>query len=348
MSGASGKGIQMSEVSVEVGQRSCCSLCGNSAENITHRAREMMFGTREIFSYRECRSCGCVQLIDDVSDWSQHYPAEYYSLAPRSRGRFRQLKRWLKYAKARQVLAGRPSLAGYLGSVLGRGRSVTDDIWLREAFRRELRFDSRILDVGCGSGKTLLALQTHGFSRLFGVDPFIAEDIRDGSGLCIRRGRLGELDGSYDFVMFHHSFEHIADQEMLLRSAVERLTEGGTILVRIPVIGALWERYGVNWVQLDPPRHLFLHTKASFLALAERCGLQACGVIDDGGAFGFWGSEQYARDIPLMSPKSYFIDPQHSIFGADAIAKFELEAQALNAGGRGDQTCFFLSGRSIG
>ena len=94
----------MSEVLVEIGQRTSCNIYGNTAGNLTHRAREMMFGTREVFSYLECRSCGCVQLIDDVRDWSQYYPADYHSFAPRPRGRFRRVRRWLKSAKARWLL----------------------------------------------------------------------------------------------------------------------------------------------------------------------------------------------------------------------------------------------------
>ncbi|MGD0473483.1 MAG: class I SAM-dependent methyltransferase [Candidatus Velthaea sp.] len=332
----------MSNVAIDTGRQWSCSICGNSAGNREHHAREMMFGTREVFSYQECGKCGCVQLVDEIGDLSRHYPADYYSFRALPRSRLRRLKHWLKAARARRILTGRSSLAGYLGSIVARGRSVIDDAWLQEAVRHGLQFGSRILDVGCGSGKTLVALQANGFRQLFGVDPFIPEDVRDGSSLWIRRSRLEDLRDDFDFIMFHHSFEHISEGESLLRAARDRVAPGGMILVRIPIVGELWDRYGVDWVQLDAPRHLYIHSKASFIGVAERCGLQTCAIVDDGGAFGFWGSEQYARDIPLMSPKSHFVDPQHSMFDARAIARFESEAQALNAAGRGDQTCFFL------
>jgi hypothetical protein len=53
-------------------------------------------------------------------------------------------------------------------------------------------------------------------------------------------------------------------------------------------------------VQLDAPRHLFLHTRKSFGLLAARAGLQIEKWFCDSTSFQFWGSELYQRKLPFF------------------------------------------------
>src|SRR5256885_2327700 len=73
-----------------------------------------------------------------------------------------------------------------------------------------------------------------------------------------------ELDGSWNMVMFNHSFEHLPEPVQVLRRVARLLSPDGVCVIRIPVAGSYaWRRYREDWVQLDAPRHLFLHTTAS-------------------------------------------------------------------------------------
>ena len=56
-----------------------CRICGNAEDNRTFEVREMMFGTRETFTYFQCAKCGCLQMVEIPSDMSRYYPPEYYS-----------------------------------------------------------------------------------------------------------------------------------------------------------------------------------------------------------------------------------------------------------------------------
>ena len=48
----------------------------------------------------------------------------------------------------------------------------------------------------------------------------------------------------------------------------------GIIVIRIPIkTKPVWEKYGVNWFQIDAPRHFFLHTIESFKTLCDKAGL---------------------------------------------------------------------------
>jgi SAM-dependent methyltransferase len=189
----------------------------------------------------------------------------------------------------------------------------------------------------------LLELRGQGFRNLTGADAFIPDTIRYPNGVTIHKRQLEDLDGTFDFIMLHHSFEHMSRPLEVLERIYQLLARGGTVLLRIPLVDSLaWHTYGTDWVQLDAPRHLFLHTKASIAVLASRSGFTITAIRYDASAFQFWGSEQYARDIPLRSPRSYAERPAASIFSAAQIADFDRRARELNEAGDGDQAGFYL------
>jgi hypothetical protein len=120
------------------------------------------------------------------------------------------------------------------------------------------------------------------------------------------------------------------------------LAPGRQVLVRIPVAAAAWEEYGPDWVQLDAPRHFFLHTERSMEILADRAGFRVRNVIYDSSESQFMGSEQYRMGIPLRDPRSYRVNPANSVFTPVQVAAYRERAMALNREHKGDSACFFL------
>ena len=119
------------------------------------------------------------------------------------------------------------------------------------------------------------------------------------------------------------------------------LAPNGRCLLRIPVLGWAWEHYGVNWVQLDAPRHLFLHTTKSFRLLAASAGLDVVDIGYDSNEFQFWASELYLRNVSLSSI-DVDRDRPRQIFSLAELQKFRASARELNAQGRGDAAIFTL------
>ena len=76
--------------------------------------------------------------------------------------------------------------------------------------------------------------------------------------------------------------------------------------------------------------------------LSRKAGFQIFDMEFDSTEFQFWGSEQYLKDIPLFSEKSYLVNKETSIFSQDQIADFNKEAEILNKEGDGDSACFYL------
>jgi len=315
-----------------------CKVCGDDSQKRTYTAREMMFGTRDEFLYFECPCCGCVQIAEIPQDMSAYYPNTYYShKQPRYDKTGNPLK---KFYKKRWYLhsIGRKNV---LGALLARFRGVPEfSEWFKNL---GIDFTESILDVGCGSGSLLTKIWQCGFEKAHGVDPFLPEDIYYKGGLHIEKRDISEISSQYDCIMLHHSFEHMPEPVETFGQLFRLLSHRGRLLVRIPVADSFaWREYRENWVQLDPPRHFFLHTEKSMRFLASKVGLDIENVVYDSTDFQFWGSEEYRKGIARYAENSYTMNPEGSIFSKADIQQFRKRAEQLNAEQDGDQACYYL------
>ncbi|AGY60474.1 class I SAM-dependent methyltransferase [Gloeobacter kilaueensis] len=321
--------------------KNVCRICGSEDCAATFAAKEMMYGMREEFDYFECGGCGCLQLADIPQDLSRYYSGGYYSLQPAEFVEDHPAVAFFKKQRVRYYLNRRHWL-GYIVSRIARNDEFRH--WLPNL---PLDFHSKILDVGCGNGQLLFGLYKSGFRNLTGIDPFIDGDRVYRSGLRIYKKQLSSVTEPFDFVMFNHSFEHMPEQQTVLKQVHRILEKDQFLLLRIPVASSYaWQHYREKWVQLDAPRHLYLHTQKSIEQLAAVSGFDLMQVTYDSTDFQFWGSEQYLRDIPLTASNSYQENPERSIFSKEQINDFRKRAAELNKLGLGDSACFYL--RKIG
>jgi len=314
-----------------------CRICGNAEGNQAFLPKEMMFGWREEFEYLECGRCGCLQIARIPEDLAKYYPSDgYYSYKPPKQ---KHVPGWLlklRHERTRYFL-GEFSLAGAALAMLSKRPEHFD--WLRG----RASLDSRILDVGCGAGALLLKLQREGFRSLVGADSFLQADIDYGNGVRILKRGVGGLDGQYDFIMLHHSFEHMPDPAAALRALASRLAPGGTLLLRIPVSDCHARRkYGLNWVAWDAPRHLHLHTVKSMRLLAAGAGMEISSIVHDSIGQQFTSSELYARGVPHVEHGKYRPGNGPDAFSQQEWDDFQAQAAALNLKGEGDAACFYL------
>lgn len=317
------------------GLNSGCRICGSTREAGHHVVREMMVGTRETFGYTQCADCLCLQIDEVPQDLARHYADGYYSYAP-AQARRNPLKRWAAAARHRYALHGK----GAVGRLMYRRAAAYA---MRSLRPFALQAGTRVLDVGCGAGVLIHELAELGHHAVLGVDPFIEQDLSYGNGARVLKQAIEQVRGSWDVVMFHHSFEHVPDPVATLRRAHALLVPGGHCLLRLPTVSShAWQHYGVDWVQLDAPRHLHLLHRQSVAHLAASTGFELVDERGDSDAFQFWGSEQYRRDIPLRSDRSYAVNPGAGLFSATEIADFARRARALNVQGLGDQAAFYL------
>ncbi len=290
-----------------------------------------MFGLGGEFWYDRCGSCGSVQLRDVPEDLGPYYPDNYYAFTSAS-GFGAVLRATIRRVRDAFVFGRAGRFGRWIEPLLSPGM-IQLRTWLERSGATK---ESRILDVGCGTGASLRRLVDQGFSHVLGVDPFIDESIFHRGRLLVLKGTLDEVSGEWDLIMFHHSLEHIEDQRRTIAEVARRLAPDGCCLIRIPIVSSYaWEEYQDRWVQLDAPRHLMLHSLESMNRLAEGAGLRVDAVVHDSSAFQFEGSELYRRDRPLseLSPATY---------SSAQRREFAARARQLNTEGRGDQAEFYL------
>lgn len=314
------------------------------AEHKSYAVREMQLGTREVFVYFECGNCGCVQLRDIPANMAKYYPDHYGAFSPLCSNEDSFLTQMAKKYAKRKIVNHRLFGKTLAGKVFENtfGFAFIPYWLLKEGLN--LNSDSKILDVGCGSGATLNLLENMGFRHLLGIDAFIPSDIKYKNGISVLKARLESINDCFDFIMMHHSFEHMDDPLRTLVKLNSLLKPEQHLLIRIPICSSYaWKHYGVNWSQIDAPRHLFLHSLESMALLAGEAGFEISEIIYDSVGLQFLVSEQYAKDIPLYRDKSYE-DPAEQ-FSTEDVEFYCAKAQHLNLQKLGDQACFYLRKR---
>lgn len=311
-----------------------CKICNNKSNNKLLKVREMYFGTREVFDYLECSKCGCLQLITFPNDFRKYYPKKYFTYLQKHENK---IKSFLNGYRDRAAFGENSVIGKILLTKFG------EPTYIKRLKIAGVNLVDKILDVGCGKGILLHKMKESGFKNLLGIDPFIDTDITYKNGLKILKKNFKDLTGEFDFIMFNHSFEHMDDPLTMMKHANELLPKEKYLLIRIPVADSFaFKKYKENWCSLDAPRHLFIHTRESIRILADKSGFEIIKIDHDSRSWQLWGSEQYSRDIPLIDERSFYVNPDRSIFTKNQISEFEEKTIQLNKNGEGDQAEFYL------
>jgi hypothetical protein len=187
-----------------------------------------------------------------------------------------------------------------------------------------------LLDVGCEAGSLVRDLRALGYNAR-GIDPHLSTDVNDQFGICAERKSLAEVKSQYDVILLRHTIEQMPiDGLQLARHIVK---DNGVCVVSIPLLGWGWQTYSTDWVQLNAPRHLFIHSTKSFLLLAQSSGFRIEHVVFDTTEFQFWASESYQRGVPLEN----LVAPTRT-----QRRRIKRLAESLNLKHQGDCAQFYL------
>lgn len=277
----------MGEDEIQVEEVPRCPLCGSEERKTLYAGlTDRLFGAPGEWTLKECRDCRTAFLDPRLTPENIGRAYETYcthsaiSENPKSNSPVHLFYRAMK--------------AGYLG---GRwGYSWGTKPWQRLLGsllflfpRRQAQLDftvmyqhavpgGRLLDVGCGSGELLERMQSLDW-RVEGLD-FDAKAVQVAQeyGLKVRLGTLEEQyypEGSFDAITMSHVIEHVHDPLALLSECRRILKPGGCLVVVTPNLGSLGHNhFGVDWIALDPPRHLQLFEPQTLRRLAERSGFE--------------------------------------------------------------------------
>lgn len=322
-----------------------CRICNNLNNNQYHFVPEMMVGLGEKFEYLECGACGCLQISQIPNNIAKYYPQDLYSFKPPAALETNPVEAFLRRQRMKALLQGNYTI----GRILSKGLRKIFGIHMPEYYHKNwfrrvhLSPDAKILDVGCGSGQLLLSMRLEGFTQLTGIDPFIEQDIFYPNGVSVLKKDIAAVVGEFDFIMLNHSYQHMTEPLAMLKELYRLLKPNSYVLLRMPVAGCFaWQKYGVNWVAINAPRHFYVHTVKSTQLLAEQAGFAIKDVFFDSHAYQFWASEQILKNIAVTALNSHAVNPQASIFSEQEMKGFTAQSVELNQMGAGDAAGFYL------
>jgi SAM-dependent methyltransferase len=142
-------------------------------------------------------------------------------------------------------------------------------IILAELDRLPLPSAARVLDAGCGSGRTLQELVRYGVVEGIELNPQAAE-MAAGRGYGeVKVGRLEELpwdEDTFDLIACLDVIEHTPDDGVTFRELRRVCKPGGWLLVTVPAYQSLWSAHD------EANHHYRRYARRSLREAAQRSG----------------------------------------------------------------------------
>lgn len=202
-----------------------------------------------------------------------------------------------------------------------------------------VKFTDRVLDIGGGNGVLASFLKKNGFKDVTCIDLFCEKPLVN--NIKYYQCELTDLpDEQYDFIMMNCSFEHMDNPHEILEKTRRVLSDNGVCLIKIPVIGKneAWRLYGVNWVNLDAPRHCFLYSPEGMYSLCKQHGLRVEKVMFHSAYDFLYQSQMYAEtELSLCEIQDLF-----SKVNRKERKRLYRKGRRLDAEGKGDHAWFYI------
>lgn len=234
-----------------------CVICGAESKLFYKNLYDDRYGAPGFYSVYKCRKCG----------FGRIYPV----LKRGEIGNFYKKYYPLSLMSASDVKKSVNIFPTFLLWVAG----------INITAHRYIKPDSDVLDVGSGSGASLLEIKKEG-SDAWGVEPDPnAQKIAKELGLKVFKGFLTDNpfpDKKFNFVTASQVLEHEPDPLKFLISAKKKLKSGGQIILAFPNFDSIYRKiFGRLWLNWHVPYHINFFTKNSLERLSKKAGLKIVG-----------------------------------------------------------------------
>ena len=200
----------------EVKKINTCAICGAPGGD-SFTALELAYGTKEHFNFFECSVCGCLQITEIPENIAAYYPEDFYSYTKKNRKKNLFIKKLFRRLRTKYALEGK----GLIGSILQRTKKPS--AMLEFYADLGLKITDSILDVGGGTGDFAWQMQSFGVKDILAIDKFIKTDVIVDGDILSKKTDIFSIERKYDLITFHHSLEHMEDQQKTLLHAKKLL-----------------------------------------------------------------------------------------------------------------------------
>lgn len=235
-----------------------CKICKQETNLLHEGLFDDRYGYEGQFDIYQCPNCGFGQIYPELG--KDQMASLYTNFYPRKNITAEQVKnsnryRAGKYFKLKSWLMGWDNTCHY-----------------------QIEPNSKVLDVGCGNGSSLLEIQSqqaeaYGIEEDRNIEP-IAKEL----DLDIFFGSLENSDfpdNSFDYITMSQVLEHIQDPLNFLKLAVNKLSPGGKIIMSFPNKDSFYRVISKEkWINWHVPYHLNFFSEKSLNLLADETGLK--------------------------------------------------------------------------
>lgn len=254
-----------------------CIVCKETIFLQLFKAKDRMFDIPGLFDVKRCRQCDLVFLDPQPSReiLKRHYPyQQYYSYKARIKGLSGLISKFRSYLIKHHY---EPTILSKSFSALIQGVPAIP--------QKPKRTSAKILDIGCGSGKTLELFEKLGWD-VYGleIDRNAVKVARERGLINVKLGgyeKIANFPNNYfDSIRLYHVIEHIPDPCNCLKLIYRKLKPGGEIILGTPNVNSLVSKlFGKFWYNLDIPRHLFVFSPYTLSKIVKSEGFSHLSVV---------------------------------------------------------------------
>ncbi len=277
-----------------------CIVCGSSKFSFLYETHDRMFGLSGKFFLKKCNQCSLVFLDPQPSEsqLKKYYPSKkYYAYnKDHTKGFFEILREYLvKHYYSHNFLS--LLIATFIKNVPAIPSYVKN---------------GKILDLGCGTGDTLVLLEKLGWDA-YGMD-MDEHAISTGKKRGLKNLKLGTYknlaaypDNYFDAVRLYHVIEHLDNPALCLNLIRKKLKKNGELILGTPNMQSFTSIiFKSCWYNLDSPRHLFLFSPRTLRKLAEKEGylvknIEFCSAGGLAGSLQYYIEDVFGKKINLIN-----------------------------------------------
>lgn len=253
-----------------------CIVCGKQDFRFIFKNRDRMYKISHSYLLYKCGNCGLVIINPQLSksELARHYPTTaYYSYKTEITGLSGIISKFRTYLIDHYY---NPTIISRMFTTIVKGVPALPKIKPTKS--------SRLLDIGCGSGKTMALLQKLGWAT-YGLE-IDKNAVKIAKERGLKNVKLGGYDkiaiypnNYFDCIRLYHVFEHLDNPQKCLELIIKKLKNGGEIIIGTPNTGSMmFKLFGKHWYNLDTPRHLFVFSEQNLKKLIKKSGFSGASV----------------------------------------------------------------------